>query len=43
MNDNARAAADRDAPVDTYAAELIPAAYHVALRHAGGARGSTWN
>ena len=38
MNDNARAAADRDALLDTFAAELTRAAYQVALRY--GAAGS---
>jgi hypothetical protein len=33
MNDLAPASADRDAPLDTFAAELTRAAYHVALRH----------
>jgi hypothetical protein len=34
MNDNSRATADRDALLDTFAAELTRAAYEVALRHA---------
>ena len=38
MNDNARAATGRDALLDTFAAELTRAAYHVALRHGAG----TW-
>jgi hypothetical protein len=33
INDNARATADRDVLLDTFAAELTRAAYHVALRH----------
>jgi hypothetical protein len=33
MNDTARAAADQDGLLDTFAAELTRAAYHVALRH----------
>jgi hypothetical protein len=33
MNDNARPAADRDALLDYFVAELTRAAYHVALRH----------
>jgi hypothetical protein len=33
MNDNARTTADRDALLDTFAAELTRAAYHVALRY----------
>jgi hypothetical protein len=33
VNDNARAAAERDALLDSFAAELTRAAYHVALRH----------
>jgi hypothetical protein len=37
MNDNTRAT-DRDALLDTFAAELTRAAYHVALRH--GAAGA---
>jgi hypothetical protein len=38
-NDNARATADRDALLETFAAELTCAAYHIAIRH--GAPG-TW-
>jgi len=34
MSDKARAAEDRDAMLDNFAAELTRAAYHVALRHA---------
>jgi hypothetical protein len=33
MNDTAQAPADRDALLETFAAELTHAAYHVALRH----------
>jgi hypothetical protein len=39
MNHNARATADRDTLLDSFAADLTRAAYHVALRH--GAAG-TW-
>ena len=38
MNANARATGDRDALLDTFAAELTRAAYHVALRHAAAGR-----
>jgi hypothetical protein len=38
-NDNARATADRDGLLETFAAELTCAAYQVAIRH--GAPG-TW-
>ena len=33
MTDNARATADQDTLLDTFAAELTRAAYYVALRH----------
>ena len=33
MNDNIRAAVEREALLDSFAAELTRAAYHVALRH----------
>jgi hypothetical protein len=38
MNENARAPADWDALLDTFAAELTHAAYHVALRHGAAGR-----
>jgi hypothetical protein len=39
MNGNSRAPADRDARLETFAAELTLAAYDVALRHGAG---GTW-